>query len=247
MGQQGRRPDKAGATVRRPKASRRPQDGPSRAVGYIRVSTDDQADEERAAGLEAQRAAIRGECHRRGWQLLAIEEDAGISGSSMRSRPALQRALGSVEGGEASILCVAKLDRLSRSLIDAAGILARAQRCGWQLVVLDLGLDLTTAAGELVAHVVASAAQYERRMIGQRTRDALAVKRAQGVRLGRPRRVPDDVVRHISARRAEGASYPVIAAELNAGGVPTAQGGRSWHPATVRKALLSAEREGVAA
>lgn len=207
------------------------------AVGYIRVSTDEQADEDHAAGLEAQRSAIRAECGRRGWRLVAIEEDAGISGLSMRLRPALQRALDCVEGGGASIMCVAKLDRLSRSLIDAAGLLARAQRRGWQLVVLDLGLDLTTAAGELVAHVVASAAQYERRMIGQRTRDALAVKRAQGVRLGRPRTIPEDVAARIAALRAAGQSLPAIATLLNDEGVPTVRGGVRWYPSTIARVI----------
>jgi DNA invertase Pin-like site-specific DNA recombinase len=83
-------------------------------------------------------------------------------------------ALAAVESGDASAIVVAKLDRLSRSLVDFAFVMARAQVGHWNLVALDLGIDLSTAAGEFMANVMASAAQWERRMIGQRTRDALA-------------------------------------------------------------------------
>lgn len=63
-------------------------------------------------------------------------------------------------------------------------LMGRAQSEGWNLVALDLGIDLSTPGGEFLASVMASAAQWERRIIGQRTKEALAVKRAQGVRLG---------------------------------------------------------------
>jgi len=83
-------------------------------------------------------------------------------------------------------LIVSKLDRLSRSLLDFAGLMTRARDGGWNLVALDLGIDLSTPAGEFMASVMASAAQWERRLIGQRTRDALdrhvaaALRGAQG-------------------------------------------------------------------
>jgi DNA invertase Pin-like site-specific DNA recombinase len=89
-------------------------------------------------------------------------------------------------------------------------------------------------------------AQYERRLIGQRTRDALAAKRAEGVRLGRPRQLPDAVVARIVARRGEGVSMSAIARELNADDVPTAQGGAMWRQSSIAAVLRSAEREPVA-
>lgn len=156
--------------------------GPVRAVGYVRVSTDDQADS--GAGLAAQRQAIEAECERRGWELVALHTDAGASGKSLTGRPALLDALEAMDTGRAQVLLVSKLDRLSRSLLDFAGLMARAQRDGWNLVALDLGIDLSTPAGEFMASVMAAAAQWERRIIGARTRDALAAKRAAGVRLG---------------------------------------------------------------
>jgi DNA invertase Pin-like site-specific DNA recombinase len=124
---------------------------------------------------------------------------------------------------------VSKLDRLSRSMLDFAGLMDRSTREGWALVALDLGVDTTTPQGEMVAAVMAVFAQFERRLIGQRTKEALAVKKAQGVRLGRPRLTPDAVIARIRAERAAGRTLRVIADGLNADGVPTAMGGRRWY------------------
>jgi DNA invertase Pin-like site-specific DNA recombinase len=152
----------------------------------------------------------------------------------------MAEALGAVESGAASVIVVAKLDRLSRSLVDFASLMARAQAGGWNIVALDLGIDLTTAAGEFMANVMASAAQWERRIIGQRTRDALAVKRAQGVRLGRPQEVAVGVVTRIRGAHQAGAGWSAIARQLNAEAVPTTHGGAKWYPSTVRAVALSA-------
>jgi DNA invertase Pin-like site-specific DNA recombinase len=210
---------------------------PTTVVGYVRVSTDEQADS--GLGLASQRSAIRAECSRRGWTLLAIHEDAGISGKSTTNRPGLTEALAAVENREAGGIVVAKLDRLSRSLADFANLMARAQAAGWNLVALDLGVDLTSAAGEFMANVMASAAQWERRIIGQRTRDALAVKRAQGVRLGRPVTLADELRSRIVADHAAGESLSSIARSLNDEAVPTAHGGARWYPSTVRAVVMS--------
>jgi DNA invertase Pin-like site-specific DNA recombinase len=91
-----------------------------------------------------------------------------------------------------------------------------------------------------MANVMASAAQWERRIIGQRTRDALAVKRAQGVRLGRPQEVAVDVVTRIRGAHQAGAGWSAIARQLNAEAVPTTHGGAKWYPSTVRAVALSA-------
>jgi DNA invertase Pin-like site-specific DNA recombinase len=104
-------------------------------------------------------------------------------------------------------------------------------------VALDCAVDTTTPAGEAMANVLATFAQFERRLIGQRTREALAEKRKAGVRLGRPPRVPRRVVGRIRREREAGRTLATIANGLNADGVPTAQGGRKWWPATVRAVL----------
>jgi DNA invertase Pin-like site-specific DNA recombinase len=204
-----------------------------RVVGYVRVSTEEQGAS--GAGLGAQRKAIKDECDRRGWQLVRIEEDV-LSGRSL-NRPGLTQALDSCRTGEVSGVVVAKLDRLSRSLVDFAGLLAEAQKSGFNVVALDLGVDLSTPAGEFLASVMASAAQWERRIIGQRTKDALAIRREQGVTLGRPPLPKDALGRRIAAMRKRGKKLQAIADTLNAEGVPTLRGGSEWRPSSVRVVL----------
>jgi DNA invertase Pin-like site-specific DNA recombinase len=143
-------------------------------------------------------------------------------------------------GGAADLLVVSKLDRLSRSLLDFASLMDRSQREGWELVVLDLGVDTTTQAGEMMANVMASFAQYERRLIGQRTKAALAQRKAQGVRLGRPRSLDASTVTRVVTERASGKTLQAIATGLNLEGVATAQGGAKWYPSTVSAVLRSA-------
>ena len=221
----------------RPARSTAPtSDGPARVVGYLRVSTSEQADS--GAGLDAQRTAITAEAARRGWTLVEVFTDAGLSGKTLR-RPGLDAALAAVTDGGADVLVVAKLDRLSRSVVDFGLLLDRAQRQGWGVVALDLGVDTTTPAGELVANVMAAVAQWERRVIGQRTKDGLAAKRAGGVRLGRPSVLPADVVDRVVAERAAGRSLQAIADRLNADGVPTARGFGVWLQQSVGALLRS--------
>jgi DNA invertase Pin-like site-specific DNA recombinase len=172
---------------------------------------------------------------------LEIVEDAGHSAKSLE-RPGITAALEKLDGGQAGALVVAKLDRLSRSLLDFASLMERARRKGWALIALDLGVDTTTPSGEMMANVLATFAQFERRMIGQRTKDALAEKRAAGVRLGRPRSLPEGVVRRIVRERAKGSTLQAIADRLNTEGVPTAQGGAEWRPSSVRAVVESADR-----
>jgi DNA invertase Pin-like site-specific DNA recombinase len=206
-------------------------------LGYVRVSTDEQR--RSAAGLEAQREAILRECKRRGWKLVEVVEDAGYSARDLR-RPGVQAAIAELARGKADALVVAKLDRLSRSMLDFTVLMAKAQKQGWALVALDCAVDTTTPAGEAMANVLATFAQFERRLIGQRTREALAAKRVQGVKLGRPRAVPQRVVNRMRRERKAGRSLAAIADGLNADAVPTAQGGRQWWPATVRAVLARA-------
>jgi DNA invertase Pin-like site-specific DNA recombinase len=204
-------------------------------VGYVRVSTGEQATS--GLGLEHQRQAIAEAARLRDVELVEIFEDAGLSGSSL-DRPGLTAALETLTTGAADGLIVAKLDRLSRSLLDFAGLMDRSRREGWSLVALDLGVDTSSPQGELMASVLATFAQFERRLIGERTKAALQVKRAQGVQLGRPRSIPDDIVALLRRYRDDGMSFQEIADRLNADGVPTGRSGK-WWPATVQQVLRS--------
>jgi DNA invertase Pin-like site-specific DNA recombinase len=202
-----------------------------RAIGYLRVSTEEQG--QSGLGIAAQRTTVHAEVDRRGWDLLWVYEDVA-SGKSMRRRTELGMALQRLEKGKADVLVVAKLDRLSRSVSDFAAILAKSQVEGWALDVCDLGVDTTTPSGKMVAQIMMVLAEWEREMIGDRTKNALAAARARGQKLGRPQGISDETVRLIRVMRGSGLSWGKIAAALEREGVKTGQGGQ-WHATTVRK------------
>ena len=208
-------------------------------IGYIRVSTAEQADS--GAGMAAQEALIRAECDRRGFELARIHTDAGTRGKTL-DRPALAAALAELDSGQAVALVVANVDRLSRSVQDFASLLEHASSRGWAVVALDLGVDMTTPSGEMLARVIASVTQYERGLIGQRTRDALAVRKAAGVKLGRPRQLNPEIADLIRQTRRSGATLQGVADHLNATGTTTATG-RPWTLGMVRKVLAQEPQE----
>jgi DNA invertase Pin-like site-specific DNA recombinase len=206
-----------------------------KAIAYYRVSTDEQA--ATGNGLDAQGAAVTAAIAARKWEPVGSYTDEARSGGNLR-RPALLDALDALDRGDANALVVAKLDRLSRSVLDFAAITERAKRRGWSVVALDVDVDTTTPAGELLANIYSSVAQWERRIIGARTSEAMQAMKARGVRLGRPVDLPDDVRQRIAADRAAGKSLRAIADVLNTEAVPTARGGR-WYASTVRAVLDS--------
>ena len=202
--------------------------------------------------MTAPRDAIQAETERRAWQLVDIAEDVA-SGKTTNGRHGLRAAMDRIEAGEADALVVAKLDRLSRSLLDFAAIMERAQRKHREIVVLDQGFDMTTSNGRAMAGMLAVFAQWERELIGERTRKAIAAKRAAGTlkaTIGRagwttrpPMLIPDDVRRRIMRLHKRGVSRNAIARQLNEEGVPTAAGGKRWYDSTVRRVLESAGRQ----
>lgn len=214
-----------------------------RAIGYIRVSTDRQADE--GASLEAQTSAIEQECTARGWQLARCERDTA-SGKNAE-RPGLRLArlrIAELAGtGEAAALVVARLDRLSRSPIDVYDLMDQANRQGWALVCLDPPIyDMTTPFGRALAGMAAVFAQLERELIGQRTREGIAAKKATGTYRGgrllpQAQPVPADVVARIMRLAGQGASSMEIAGMLDQLGVPTPRGGAQWSDRTVRSVI----------
>lgn len=207
-------------------------------VGYVRVSTEEQG--RSGLGLEAQEAAIRRAAAERGWELVAIELDTA-SGASRKRRPGLAAALTRCHSGEAEGLVVAKLDRLSRSLLDFASLVEEAQRGRFALVVLDQDFDLSTAAGRAMAGMLAVFATFERDLCSERTKAALAAARSRGIRLGRPPLLPQEALQRVADLRGRSLSLRQVAARLNSDGVPAPAGGR-WDHAAVRRVLLRAAR-----
>lgn len=141
-----------------------------------------------------------------------MRADEGLSGKIVN--PALRRCLDELAAGRADALIVGKLDRLARSVSHAADILDAARWQGWNLVVCDLGLDLSTPQGRALAQTMAVFAELERELIAQRTREGPAAAKARGVKTGRPRLTPAAIVDRICTERDAGQSFDAIARAL---------------------------------
>lgn len=211
------------------------------AIGYLRVSTQDQAEE--GVSLEAQRSKINAWCSLNDYTLTAVYEDAGISGSSMRKRPGLQQAMDDV-GKDAALVCYS-ISRLSRSTRDMLDIAEKLQAKGADLVSLSEQIDTTSAAGRMVFRLLASLSEFERDQIAERTKAALAHKKAIGEKYapvpfgfrevdGRLVEVKREarIVVKILEQRAAGKTLQSIADQLNTDRVKCKRGGK-WHPSTI--------------
>lgn len=203
-------------------------------IGYLRVSTEEQANS--GLGLGAQRDTIQRYADAHDWEVIWYE-DAGLSAKSL-ARPQLQAALdrlsASAKRRDVDGIVVAKLDRLSRSVVDFAGVLDLARARKWALVAIDLGVDTSTPTGELVANVMMSVAQWERRVIGERTSAAMQAAKRQGRHMGRVSALPQAAgARLLELRRTH--TLASTADVLNEEGLTTATGAR-WAINTVAKA-----------
>ena len=147
------------------------------AICYIRVSSEEQA--ESGLGLEAQRQRITAYCTMKGLRLAEVFEDPGISGGKpLASRPAGSKLLAAAKKGKVLVI-VSKLDRLFRSVADAANVIADFDKKGIQLVAIAEGFDMGNPYGRAMAQMASVFAELERAMIRERTRTAMSVKRAR--------------------------------------------------------------------
>ena len=203
-------------------------------IGYSRVSTAEQANE--GVSLVMQARTIGSYCDVKDWPISEVISDKGQSAKSL-NRPGMQRLLAMVDAGEVSTLIVYKLDRLTRSVADLDRLVKLFEKKGVALVSLQESLDATTATGRLMMNLLASVSQWEREVIGERTKDALQELKAEGKKLGRSGYADQETIGYLKTEYSQGRSYHELAAELNTRGIQTARGG-VWAAATVRNLVL---------
>jgi DNA invertase Pin-like site-specific DNA recombinase len=179
-----------------------------RAAVYARVSTHN------GQNPEMQLAELREYCAHRGWEIAGVYVDAGVSGARER-RPELDRMLVACKRRQVDAVVVYRYDRFARSLRQLVNALCEFDELGIQFISLHEGVDTSTANGRLVFGIFASIAEFERELIRDRVRSGLAVARAQGKRIGRPRRDVDTA--KVAELRAQGWSWAKIAKEMDAG------------------------------
>lgn len=212
----------------------------NRAVGYVRVSTEHQAQE--GVSLDAQQARIRAWCEANVYTLENVHVDAGLSGFRSDNRPALLAALSEACRTRAALV-VYSLSRLARSTKDAIVISERLAKNGADLVSLSERIDTTSAAGKMIFRMLAVLAEFERDQISERTKAAMTHLRRQRRRVSRhipygfvlaadgislvPDQAEQQALTQIRALRLEGLSLRQIAARLTRDGIPTKYG-RPW-------------------
>lgn len=218
-------------------------------IGYVRVSTSEQAD--RGFSLDAQRERLAAYAHATGRDPISeYIVDDGFSGGTL-ARPGMQRLLAMINAGEVACVLVAKLDRLSRSLRDVLDLLDLCERTGTALLSASEALDTSSAVGKMLIHLLASFGEFERGRIAERTADVLAYKRRSGKVYSRTpygfrregdRLIPDAVQQRALAMMrqldAEGKSLRAIAAALTQAGYAPPKG-NAWHATSVQRVLTS--------
>lgn len=219
-------------------------------ASYIRVSTEAQAGPD-AFGLEAQRNSITSYAQRMGYGIAAWYEDAGISGSTM-NRPALQRLLADAAAHKFDGVVFAKLDRLSRSLLNTLQILNALVAVKVWIMSVAENFDTSTPSGMMYFQLLGMFAENERRVITERLSSGRLAKARQGgyaggrapmgytaTRGGKALIIEDEkanIVREVFALRAKGMTMQRISDEFNALGMETHQG-KKWHSVQVKRVL----------
>jgi site-specific DNA recombinase len=218
-----------------------------KAIGYIRVSTSEQATD--GVSLDAQRAKISAWAVANDYEITAIHEDAGITGTSLDKRPGLRSAI--AQTGKGMALVSYSISRIARSTRDMLQIADQIQAKGADLVSLTEKIDTTTAAGKMVFRMLAVLSEFERDVIAERTIGALAHKKSKRevyspVPLGfeacdghlLPSAAETQVIAKIRSMHLEGHSLRQIATSLNEEGISGKKGGK-FHASTIRSVLAN--------
>lgn len=232
------------------KAIAMPQQKRIRALGYARVSTEEQANS--GLSLVNQRIRIAALAKASDFELLQVIEEAGRTAKNMH-RPGLQRALRALEDGQADALIVLSLDRLTRSVKDLGSLVEFFDRTKTALLSVQDSINTLSAAGRLVLNVLGSIAQWEREAIAERTSAAMAIKTQRGEKTGGtvpygfdvdesgklfPNTEEQEAIKMMIRCRRKGLSLRKIGELLLQKGFPPKKS-EKWHPQVIKGILLS--------
>ena len=204
-----------------------------KAIAYLRCSTHEQ--EMSGLGLEAQRSVITTYAALHGIEIIGWQQD--VQSGRSENRFGLKRAVARCEAGEADLIIASNVSRLARGVLHLSKMLAAADKKGYGLCAIDTGLDSATPAGRLVIQMLAAAAEYEARMVSDRTTKALAAAKARGTQLGRHTELDTELEARIMQMRSNGLPFQAIADALNEAGVTTPRGA-TWAKAYVRAVVV---------
>lgn len=223
-----------------------------KAIGYTRVSTDEQARE--GVSLENQQEKIKTYCSLNDMTLVNIISDEGMSAKNL-SRGGIQGLMSLVKHGKVDAVIVYKLDRLSRSVKDTIALIELFERHKVAFHSISDHIDTKTATGRFFLHIMSSLAQMERELIGERTRDALSHKIVKGERVGHipygylldtdGKTLLDDpgeqeAIALIKELHKKKLTYRAICRELEVKAYEAKKG--TWHPQKVKNILAYQER-----
>ena len=181
-----------------------------RAALYVRVSTDAQT-------VENQTRELRQVAKRRGWDVVEVYSDAGVSGAKGRNgRPGLDTMLKDASRRKFDVILAWAIDRLGRSLSDLLDTIQHLEACGVDLYLDQQVIDTTTPMGKLVFQLTGAFAEFERTMIRQRIKAGLKRAVAPGVKLGRPK-IDSATERKVRRQLAKGVGILKVARSLGIG------------------------------
>jgi len=214
-----------------------------KAMGYIRVSTEEQS--QQGVSLSNQEQKIRAYCSAKDWEITTVIKDEGCSGKDL-NRPGVQEIIKGCRKRTFDVVVTMKLDRLTRSVKDLGYLVEDVfNKHGIAFSSLQDNFDTSTANGRMVMNILATLAQWERDIISERTRDAMQFMKNSlkligavpfGFNLSGKELIPNpeemETVSKLIMMKGQGASYQKIAGQLNADFIPAKNGGK-WHPKTV--------------
>ena len=210
------------------------------AIGYVRVSTEQQADS--GLSIAAQRVKLEALAVLNDYQLIDVVVDAGASAKSL-DRPGWQRVMGAVHGRQVGAVLIAKLDRCTRSVADLASLIDTFSRRGVALISAAESLDTSSAGGRLVVNVLGAVAQWEREATAERTSAALQVLKQQGRATGGVKRQTECARGRGGWPASHGRRWPTSSAPPGTALVPAASGRGRAPTRSTRRANATTKRQ----